>query len=106
MRSVYGDECPKHPELAGRRYLPNKVCIRCHNDAMKVQHTNRKAIQQARDERLALLEVEVLELRNLKAGSIPELPALRAEVVKWRMEALRHELNAARAERELEELRK
>lgn len=43
MRSVYGKECPKHPELAGRRYLPNNNCIKCHSEAMKIQHARRKA---------------------------------------------------------------
>lgn len=29
MRSFYGKECPKHPEWAGRRYLPSGCCIGC-----------------------------------------------------------------------------
>lgn len=53
MRSVYGKECEKHPELAGRRYLPNNNCIKCHSESMKAQHAKRKKAQEARDERLA-----------------------------------------------------
>ena len=48
MRSFYGDECAKHPEVAGRRYLPNRACIKCHSEQNKIQHAKR---------RLALLEL-------------------------------------------------
>lgn len=43
MRSVYGAECPKHPEVAGRRYLPNRACIKCHSIQNKERHAARKA---------------------------------------------------------------
>jgi hypothetical protein len=42
MRSVYGKECEKHPELAGRRYLPNLACIKCHSIQNKDRHAARK----------------------------------------------------------------
>jgi hypothetical protein len=45
---MYGNECEKHPELAGRRYLPNMACIKCHSEQNKEQHARR---------RLALLEL-------------------------------------------------
>ena len=38
MRSTYGKECAKHPELAGRRYLPNLACIKCHSDQNRERH--------------------------------------------------------------------
>ena len=45
MRSFYGDECAKHPEIAGRRYLPNRACIKCHSEQNKIRHAaNRAAI--------------------------------------------------------------
>lgn len=44
MRSFYGDECSKHPELAGRRYLPNRACIKCHSEQNKEQHARRKRL--------------------------------------------------------------
>lgn len=62
MRSVYGKECEKHPELAGRRYLPNNNCIKCHSESMKAQHAKRKKAQQARDERLAKLETLLADI--------------------------------------------
>ena len=43
MRSVYGKECEKHPEMAGRRYLPNNNCIKCHSESMKVHNARRRA---------------------------------------------------------------
>jgi hypothetical protein len=43
MRSVYGKECEKHPELAGRRYLPNLACIKCHSIQNKERHAIKKA---------------------------------------------------------------
>lgn len=43
MRSVYGKECAKHPELAGRRYLPNLACIKCHSDQNRERHLVKKA---------------------------------------------------------------
>jgi hypothetical protein len=42
MRSVYGKECAKHPELAGRRYLPNNNCIKCHSESMKIHNERRR----------------------------------------------------------------
>ena len=42
MRSTYGKECAKHPELAGRRYLPNNNCIKCHSESMKVHNDRRR----------------------------------------------------------------
>jgi hypothetical protein len=45
MRAFYGEECAKHPEIAGRRYLPNRACIKCHSEQNKVRHAaNRAAI--------------------------------------------------------------
>lgn len=41
MRSTYGKECARHPELAGRRYLPNLACIKCHSESMK-EHNDRR----------------------------------------------------------------
>lgn len=43
MRSFYGDECAKHPEIAGRRYLPNKACIKCHSEQNKERHAAKRA---------------------------------------------------------------
>ncbi len=42
MRSTYGKECAKHPELAGRRYLPNLACIKCHSEQNKERHASRR----------------------------------------------------------------
>lgn len=42
MNSFYGDECAKHPELAGRRYLPNRACIGCHSERNKADKAKRK----------------------------------------------------------------
>jgi len=42
MRSTYGKECAKHPELAGRRYLPNLACIKCHSEQNKERHAIRR----------------------------------------------------------------
>lgn len=42
MRSVYGKECPKHPEMAGRRYLQSNNCIKCHNERSRANHAKRK----------------------------------------------------------------
>lgn len=44
MRSKYGQVCDKHPELAGRRYIPNNNCIKCHSEQNKVQHARRRAL--------------------------------------------------------------
>jgi hypothetical protein len=104
MRSVYGKDCAKHPEFAGRRYLPNNNCIGCHRESMKEQSQRRKADMIARDERLALLEIEVASLRNAKAGIAPEIPALRAELVSSKALSLSHELNLTRANRYIERL--
>jgi hypothetical protein len=43
MRSTYGKECAKHPELAGRRYLPNNNCIKCHSESMKEHNARRRS---------------------------------------------------------------
>lgn len=99
MRSVYGKECAKHPELAGRRYLPNSNCIGCHKEEMKVRHGRSKENRIERDKRLDLLEAEVAFLRIAKSGDIPEIPALRAEVVSAKASALESELNLTRANR-------
>ena len=48
VKSVYAKECPRHPELAGRRYLANHACIKCHNEDGR----NRAALK-----RLALKEL-------------------------------------------------
>lgn len=64
MRSVYGKECAKHPELAGRRYLPNNNCIGCHSERMKRDNLRRKAEQKARDERLAKCEALLIKMRD------------------------------------------
>jgi hypothetical protein len=56
MRSVYGKDCPKHPELAGRRYLPNNNCIGCHSERMKRDNLRRKAERKARDDRAYEME--------------------------------------------------
>jgi hypothetical protein len=53
MRSVYGKECAKHPELAGRRYLPSNTCIECQRELNRAGNARRKAASKARDERLA-----------------------------------------------------
>lgn len=101
MRSVYGKECAKHPELAGRRYLPNSNCIGCHKEEMKVRHSRIKEDRIERDKRLDLLEAEVAFLRIAKSGDIPEIPALRAEVVNAKASALESELNLTRARRHI-----
>lgn len=44
MKSFYGTECPKHPELAGRRYLQSSNCIKCHNERSKAHHAKRKEL--------------------------------------------------------------
>lgn len=44
MRSFYGEVFDKHPEIAGRRYLPNKACIKCHSEQNKISHARRKAL--------------------------------------------------------------
>lgn len=56
MRSTYGLICHKHPELAGRRYLPNNACIKCHSEWNKAAHIKRKAERAAQAERLAKCE--------------------------------------------------
>lgn len=53
MKSVYGKECPKHPELAGRRYVPGNGCIKCRNESSKRNNAKIKVERKARDERLA-----------------------------------------------------
>ena len=65
MRSFYGDECAKHPEVAGRRYLPNRACIKCHSEQNKVQHAKR---------RIALLELIAA------AKEAPQTPRLTAAI--------------------------
>lgn len=69
MRSVYGKECPKHPEMAGRRYLPNNNCIKCHSEAMKVHNARRRA---------ALMELieAAKEVRNSSARVDEALKAM------------------------------
>lgn len=62
MRSVYGKECPNHPELLGRRYLPNNACIKCHSEWNKVAHLKRKAERAAQAERLAKCEALLREV--------------------------------------------
>lgn len=87
MRSIYAEDCPKHPELAGRRYLPNKVCIKCHSDAMKVQHAKRKARHQAQEaQRLRALDL-LREVRNAY-GSYVSLDDLFKRIEK----ELNHEI--------------
>lgn len=44
MRSKYGQVCEKHPELAGRRYIPSNGCIKCHNENTKKNHDRRRAL--------------------------------------------------------------
>ena len=58
MRSVYGKECAKHPELAGRRYLPNLACIKCHSDQNRERHAARKKALNELIE--SALEIEML----------------------------------------------
>lgn len=43
MKSKYGQECPKHPELAGRRYIPSNACIKCHSERMRGYHALKKS---------------------------------------------------------------
>lgn len=66
---------------------------------MKARHSRSKADRIERDKRLALLEAEVAFLRIAKAGDIPEIPALRAEVINAKVSALESELNLTRANR-------
>lgn len=42
MRSKYGKVCDKHPELAGRRYIPNNNCLKCHSESMKIHNDRRR----------------------------------------------------------------
>jgi hypothetical protein len=42
MRSKYGQVCEKHPELAGRRYIPNNNCLKCHSESMKIHNDRRR----------------------------------------------------------------
>lgn len=58
MRSVYGKECAKHPELAGRRFLPSQSCVGC------TREYNRRRGQTIRD-RVKELEARVAELEAL-----------------------------------------
>lgn len=44
MNSFYGGECPKHPELAGRRYAKNNNCIKCHNERGRANYARRKEL--------------------------------------------------------------
>lgn len=44
MRSKYGQVCEKHPELAGRRYVPSNGCVKCHNELSRANHARRKAL--------------------------------------------------------------
>ena len=46
MKSFYGGECAKHPELAGRRYLQSSNCIKCHNERGKAAYAKRKELLQ------------------------------------------------------------
>lgn len=57
MRSKYGQVCPKHPELHGRRYIPSNGCIKCHNELTKSNHRKRK-------EKLDELIAAAIEVRN------------------------------------------
>lgn len=66
---------------------------------MKVRHGRSKENRIERDKRLDLLEAEVAFLRIAKAGDIPEIPALRAEVVSAKASTLEAELNLTRANR-------
>lgn len=50
MKSFYGRECEKHPEWAGRRYLPSGCCIGCQ------RQLNRDGNARRRDQFKALIE--------------------------------------------------
>ena len=64
MRSVYGKECELHPELAGRRYLPNLACIKCHS----IQNKERHAIKQAALKELIEAAIEAEQTPRLTAA--------------------------------------
>jgi len=63
VNSVYGSECAKHPELAGRRYALNNNCIKCHNERGRALHAKRK------------LQLAELIAAALEAPSTPRLTA-------------------------------
>ena len=64
MRSFYGDECALHPEIAGRRYLPNRACIKCHS----IQNKDRHAVKQAAIKELIEAAIEAAQTPRLTAA--------------------------------------
>lgn len=69
MRSKYGQVCPKHPELQGRRYIPSNGCIKCHNELTKANHRKRK-------EKLDELIAAAIEVRGASPRLCAALEAL------------------------------
>lgn len=56
MRSFYGKDCPKHPELAGRRYLPNGSCVECQRKLNREGNKRRKKEADAREKQRVQME--------------------------------------------------
>lgn len=69
MMSKYGQVCPKHPELHGRRYIPSNGCIKCHNELTKSNHRKRK-------EKIDELIAAAIEVRQASARLNGALEAL------------------------------
>jgi len=42
MRSFYGKDCAKHPEWAGRRYLPSGCCVGCQRELNRAGNARRR----------------------------------------------------------------
>lgn len=73
MKATYGAECPKHPELKGRRYLANNACLECHTNNSRASYARKMERIKARDERLAKCEALLRELVELDDNAIEPL---------------------------------
>lgn len=90
MKATYGPECPKHPELKGRRYLANNACLECHNRNSRTSYARKVERNKARDERLAKCEALLREIVEYDDNAIePLIPLALYLTIE---EVLRHEI--------------
>lgn len=62
MNYVFGKECDKHPEFAGKRYFPSNCCIGCQREWNRQGNARRLERLKAQASRLEKLEKFVRSL--------------------------------------------
>lgn len=77
MKTVIGKVCPKHKDLGGLRYSPNRLCVECAKEKNRARHAARELTV---SQEIKQLKAEVKLLHKQIGMQKSLIQSLRSEI--------------------------